>query len=258
MSKVLRFFAILAGFSALSACGGGGSSSGDRDNSSSGSEVATKNAQGLWTGTTDLGEWLFGFVLSDTRYFFMYSEVGGGDIAGVIIGRAEEYGDKFLSPDARYHQFGDEVLPGHVTATFTHKQNITGSFTYVAGGETGFTTGYDPSWEDEPTISAIEGAWEGQAETNVGSESASFTISGDGSINAQVEGGCTWTGSITPRTDGDVFDLTILVASSELCAMEYRGIEITGVLVFNGIEIFAMGEDSTRDYGAFFIGKKQL
>lgn len=244
----------------LVACGGGGSSSssGDGGNNNAGSEIATEKSAGIWTGTTDLGESLFGFVLSDTRYYFMYSEEGGGDIAGVIMGRAEEYGDEFLSPDARDYQFGGEVLPGHVTATFTPQQNITGSFTYVAGGETGFSTGYDPSWEDEPEIATIEGAWTGQAETNLGSENTSLTIGSDGSINAQGEGGCTWTGNVTPRTDGDVFDLTLLVANSEFCAMEYRGLEVTGVLVFNGIEVFAMGEDDSREYGAFFIGSQPL
>lgn len=237
----------------MAACGGGGSSS----SSGGGNEPAanTDAAAGFWVGTTNTGLSVAGVVLTDTRYYFPYFTAEGA-LGGVIAGNGNASADSFTSSNALDYQFDGGIVPGDISASLVEKQLLSGTATYSDdSGTVEFSTGYDDYWETTPELAAITGTWNGWAETFVGGEGATVTIAGTGSVSAVGAGGCSFSGTVAPRTDGNVYNMQITAANSDLCAPEYKGKTLKGVVILVEGEIVVMGTvTQNRRHGVFFSG----
>lgn len=249
MPSFARVLAPLIGL-IVAACGGGSSSDGE-------SSEPTP-ARGFYTGFTSTSRAVNVVILSNGTYWGLYSDPSDDTrLAGVLQGRGSTSGTSFTSSNGRdFNLEGVGILNFSLQSTFAEMSSISGIADYA--GPTGnitFTASYDDSFELTPTLAAIQGSYSGEAASSGGVESASFSISSSGAVSGSGSSGCTFTGKITPRTDGNVYDLTVKFNG---------GVCVNGTASVTGIAVYEDPEDtltaavlnSDRDDGAIFLGTK--
>jgi len=244
--------------SLLVACGGGGGGGGD--SSSDPAPVAHDPApEGFYEGTSDLGAKLMGVVLDNGDYYVLHGQDSGGTylLQGVVLGHGTAQGDRFTSSDARDFDFLDgQIYQGSLDATFTQKQNLTGTITESGGGENvGFSLAYDASYEQSPDLTADAGSYQGTALSPEGQGNAEVDVDTQGHFSGLDEFGCQFDGTMTPRDSGDVYDLSVSFQGS-VCA--YPGQTMQGIVVAEDGELIAVAPNAARTGGVFFIGQKAL
>ena len=248
MQKILVWS--LIGSVALVGCGGGGSAS------DTNTPVATPSAQGLWNGNTSTNRAVTGLVLGDGSYYVLYSAPGNPlQIAGVVQGSGSSAANIFSSSDARDFNFeGFGVLPAAFSVTFSTKQSFNGSVAYSGGTRTSFTSTYDTSYESTPSVTSLAGNFTGQVTSSAGTQSATVSISPTGAISGG-SAGCVTSGSVTARTDGNAYNLSLAFGPSP-CVFASQ--TLTGVAYFNSAtkRLFAVTPNAGRNDGVLFVGTK--
>lgn len=248
----MRYLLGMAAMLSLAACGGGGGSS------SSGGGQATTDAQGLYQGVTDTGRVITGVVLSSGVYYFLYGQEGGGAdvLAGVVQGSASAGGGNFASLNAKdFNLEGLGVLDAGVTATYLSGQYLNGTVSYGAGDTVTFTAAYDADYELTPDLAAVAGAFAGETEAPGGAESADIAFDAAGGFAGAASGGCDFTGTIAPRSEGNVFNLSVTFADADCL---YDGSTLTGIAYYDADAeaVYMAAPDAARSGGVFFYGEK--
>jgi hypothetical protein len=236
--------------STLAACGGGGSDS-------SSSDGPATSAQGLWTGTTSTNRTVTGLVLSDGSYYVLYSPVGSPTlIAGVVQGSGTSSGGSFASSNAKdFNLEGFGVLPATIAATYTSKQSFGGTIAYSGSTSTTFTTHYDANYESAPSLAALAGTFSGQVASSAGTQTSTVTISANGAITTDGSSGCSTSGTVSPRTDGNAYNVSLTFGPSP-CVFANQ--TLSGVAYFNSAikRLYAAAPNSARTDGILFVGTK--
>lgn len=237
----------------LIACGGGGGSS------SSISEVTppppATSAEGLWDGSTNLGQQISGVVLDDGTYYVLYTPAGVPSvIAGFVQGHGISNNGSFTSNDARDFVFGSGTLQATVSASYTKKQSLSGTITYVGDGTNTFTANYNNKYENQSKVSDIIGTFSGQVGTIAGVENANCTISDDGNLLGATASGCNLSGIVIPRSNCNVFNVSIVFGTG--CTHE--GQTVTGIACYDSSSkcIYIAMPNDARTEGYFFAGVK--
>jgi hypothetical protein len=205
---VKKWFVILAAMllllSAMISCGSGGGGGGDNSSSSN-------SAEGLYKGTTNTGRNIYGLILSDGTYYFIYSGLNySGETGGVLQGGSSSFGENLTSDDAMDLNIeGAGIVKGKVTITYTPKESAYGMMRLYDNDVYTFTTTYDSDYENKPSLSAIAGTFSGWVAFSQGKENATWTVSSTGAITANGESGCTATGSAKTHSRGNVYDVSI-------------------------------------------------
>jgi hypothetical protein len=217
------------GAALLTACGGGGDGDGD---------ISAQRAAGVWTGTTDTNRNVTALTLSDGRYYVIYDRVGTpGTTGGLIAGT----GENFLAANyasANAIDYGFEALPGPVDAatvvgSLEPGQSFNAASTHRSNG-TGFVfnTTFDTDFYTVPTLATIAGAYTGTVTFSLGARPNAtfpapvvFNVDANGAVTSDING-CLITGQLAPRSDGNIYDLSITFGGG-LCA--YPGQTFTGV-----------------------------
>lgn len=237
----------------LAACGGDGS------DSSGGSEPRDPAPEGFYEGISDLGAELIGVVLDNGDYYVLYGEESGAvyQLQGVVQGRGVARGDRFTSSNARDFNFVDgEVYQGSLDATFTRKQNLTGTVEEDGSGEeVGFSLAYDDSYEQTPDLTEDAGTYYGTALNPGGQGSAEVEIDAQGNFLGVDDFGCEFNGTVAPRESGHVYNLSVTFDGS-VCT--YDGVTLQGIVVAQDGELIAVAPNAARTGGVFFIGQQAL
>ena len=252
----------------LAACSSGG---GD----SAAPVVPAGTAEGLWTGTM-AGRTVNGAVLDDGTYWFLYSAVGAPALmAGTLQGNGSTQNGTFASLNGLdfSNEFA-EKLDVTVTGSYVMRPNLNGSVTYLLGGGAGpltFTSTFDPEYDVVPDITKVAGTYPGSVfgflHTITVSPSGDITVTTSGgphrtgaSIGVSgIELGCDFTGTLSARSQGNVYDISLTpdpLDNGTMCSLD----PLTGVAFFDATatnkKIYVLALNIDRDRVFPFTGTR--
>jgi hypothetical protein len=220
----------------VAACGGGGGGAGAGRTLDS---PTAANTVGFWDGTTSNGLELTAVVFGDGSAWAIYAGGGGfGLVQGAINGAAKDF--NFTT---------GTITDVTLAATATAKSRINGSIS-TPGSAVTFSGAYDSDFELAPSLTAAAGTYTGlgpSAGTNV-------TLAASGAITGAT-GACTFTGTAIPRTDANIFNVTLTFGAAP-CALP--GVTVTGIANYDPSEkgLLAAGLNASRTAGTIFMGTK--
>ena len=199
-------------------------------------------------------------VLDDGTAYFFYSAVGNpAQLGGVIQGSGSSSNGTFSFSDAKDFGIGVATRDAAVSASFGARQFLNGSVTYPAGGTQSFSSSYNTAYDTTQSLASLTGVYQGQIGGSVGSQSATMIVQVDGTFSGSEANGCTFSGAITTRVRGNVFDLTMTFGGAPC---------LFGNAIVNGatfvdfatapIRLYAAAPNSTRTNAAMFLGVKIL
>jgi hypothetical protein len=218
MNRTMRRFvgvvASLLATALLSACGGG-----DGDGGASSNAVAAQLGSGLWTGTTDTNRKVTAVSLSDGRYYVIYDRVATpGTTGGLLEGSDSAVFNAFSFTSTDAKDYSLESVPGPVTtgtvrADVLPRTSFNGTLARSNATGFNFNTNYDSDFNTTPTLSAVQGTYTGTVTFSLGPRAGVFTVDATGGVTSVING-CSITGQLTPRTDGNIYDLSITFGPS--------------------------------------------
>ena len=230
----------------LCGCGGGG-----------GDSSSPSSAEGLWIGSASTGRTVSGLVLDDQSYWVLYSQVGNpAVIAGAFQGNGTSSNGTFTSSNGLdFNLEGFGIQPASVSASYATKQNFNGTATYPGPIVVSFTSTYSSDYDLTPSLSAIAGTYTGTAATSAGSEGATVTISALGIVTGLSVGGCSFSGSASTRSRGNVFNVSITFGG---------GVCVNGTSTVTGVAYFeaplklirSAALNGARSDGFIYVGTK--
>jgi len=234
----------------LSACSGDGDTS-----PPSPVPLTAATAEGFWTGTTNTNRTVTGVVLDDGVYWFLYS-VGGDPsiIEGVLQGDSNAQDGALNSLNAKDFNVERPVTPvlnATINGSYTTKQSLSGS--YQSNVPDTFTTTYNSDYELTPDITAVTGTYTGPVAQN---ETVNVTVSAAGGISGISSTGCRITGSVSPRTRGNVFDVTITFGGQSTCSNGTNTVNGVGLYNARTKKLYSAAFNSDRTNGFVFLGTK--
>jgi hypothetical protein len=217
------------------------------------------NPAGLYKGLTSSGRSFASLVLDDGSYYSIYSQVNNPSIvAGGERGTVKTSGTSFSITDAvdfNFEGLGTNIAS--ITGTVDEKKSIQGSINYPTTSQNiTFSANYSPDYELTPSISNIVGRYVGASESVGSSNSVSssdavmFDINANGDITGSGNSGCTFSGTIKPRTSGNAYNVTITFGASPC---QYPGATITGASYFDRTSNIVYAVASTPTGSANFI-----
>jgi hypothetical protein len=234
----------------LSACGSGGSDG-------SVSPAPATSAEGLWNGTSGNGRTIAGLVLDDGTYWFLYSVVGNPSvIAGAFQGNSSSQNGSFTSSNGKdFNLEGLGILDATVTGSYVMKQSLSGTIAFLLGGQTTFNSTYNADYDLIPNVNLVVGTYTGSTATAGGTEIVTVTLSSPSSITGSSASGCNFTGSFSPRTRGNVYDVSVTFAGG-VCSNGTS--TVTGVAFFDAAtkRLYSAALNSTRTNGFIYLGTK--
>lgn len=254
----------------LTACGGG-----EGGEATATPAVTASSAEGLWTGTSAEGRAVAGAVLDDGSYWFLYSVVGQpAVVGGAVQGTGEGQFGTFTSSNARdFYSERPQQLNGTLTATYVERQRLNGVLAYPLGvtpsGETvfqarPFTTTFSPLNDEVSDLTQLAGAYTGAIRSFGFNYTVTVTVSPDGAVTmpdggffstAGVNTSCGYTGQLSPRAHGNVYDIVLLEGT--------RGCNppdtLTGIAVFEAAtnRLYVLAVTKNRSDVFPFMGTKQ-
>lgn len=233
----------------LSACGGDG----DTPTSPPATASAT-SAEGLWTGSTDTNRTVNALVLDDGVYWALYSEASNPSIiAGVVQGDSSSQNGAFTSANARDFNLQTGILEATINGSYAMKQSLNGTIAYQTSGQSTFTMTYDSDYDLTPDMNAVAGTYTGFV---TASETVTVVVSTNGAIAGNSSNGCTFSGSFSPRTHGNVYDVTITFHGEPGCTL---GTEtVNGIAFYDAVtkQLRSAALNGNRTDGFVFIGTK--
>ena len=238
----------------LSACGGGGTE-----------ELTAQTAAGLWNGTADsMQREVSAVTLSDGRYFAVYSGVGtGATIAGGVQGTATVADGTLNSSDLLSFSVDTSGTPpagtattGTFTAQVVPRFALAGTATVPNQPPVKFQANYESEFERTPTLAGLAGSYTGDAGFASGVRPGStFTISATGGVTSTING-CSITGTVVPRTDGNAYDLSLLFGGSP-CALPNLRFDGIVFLRHDGQQLYSVSRNTQFRQTIVFSGLKQ-
>jgi hypothetical protein len=235
----------------LSACSGDGDTS-----SPSPAPLSADSAEGFWSGTTNTNRTVTGVVLDNGVYWMLYSAVGDpSSIAGLIQGDSRSQNGVFTSSNGKDFNFETEsILDASINGSYMMKQGLNGTLVYSIGGQsTSFTTTYDSRYDLAPDMNSVAGTYTGPV---TATENVTVQVSPNGDISGSSTTGCTFAGSFSPRTHGNVFDVTITFGGQTTCGNGSDTVRGVGVYDADTKTLTSAALNSDRTNGFIFIGTK--
>ncbi|HEX6944751.1 MAG TPA: hypothetical protein VF196_01055 [Casimicrobiaceae bacterium] len=171
--------------------------------------ASSTTAEGVWRGTTSLGQNVLGFFLDDGSYYFVYSRPGiTNSIVGFVQGTGTSSAGQFITSSARDYNFvGAGVSGATLVGSYVPKFTFAGT-TVTSQGQATFSTTYVASYEQEARLSTIAGSYRGQVAGTRAIRDIVVTVGQDGTITGTA-GLCTLNGTAQPRGGVNVFTLSV-------------------------------------------------
>lgn len=228
-------------------CGGGGGGSGD---------LSPSAAEGLWEGTTNNGRALSFLVLDDGTYWALYTVQGNSStVAGVVQGTSSSQNGTFTSSNSRdFNLEGLGINNATINATYVPMQSLNGVFRYTSSGEQViFNSSYNSDYDLIPDLAILAGTYYGPASTSGGYDTATLTISTAGAISGISDMACSFSGSVSPRSSGNIYNTTITFHGGT-CANGNS--TVRGILYYDetSARLYSAALNNSRSDGYIFIG----
>ena len=251
--------------SLLTACGGGSDSSSSSNSSSGGNTPPpiAANASGIYTGSTDLGDYTEGLIQSNGKYWFLYGD--DTSARGFIQGTLSTTANTAKSTNGKDFNFDtDTVVPVSIDATVNEEKSFNGSVRYNASNIVSFQTVYAPVPSARlASADQIQGTYFGDAGVIGGVEPANVTFTANtGSANTVSfmgtgSGGCEVSGVLTLSSNKSYFDVEAKT-NGYPCLVTNQS--LNGVAVYDpsdsSIRLATVTDD--RNQALLFIGSKSL
>jgi hypothetical protein len=238
----------------LTACGGGGGSAAG----------SIAGPQGLWNGsasTSSTSRSVTGIVLDDGSYWLLYSVPNvSGLVVGFVQGTGTSLNGSFSSSDAMdFNVSAQGVNSATVSATYITKQSFNGSVSYSnSNAPSIFTSSYNPDYAQTPNLTAVAGDYLfGIASVANITDAVPLIISAQGVVAGTGKpSGCQYGGLIKPRTQGNVYDVSLLI-SGGACATGTNTV-VTGIGYFDASSkrLYLAALNKSRTLGMSFTGIK--
>jgi hypothetical protein len=246
------FVAISVSMAALTACGGGGSSS-----------TSAGTAEGVYKGTVSNSSTASAFnavVLEDGQIWALYGNSIGGTlfVSGLIQGQGTTNNGSFSSSSVK--DFGtNPSVAGTLNASYVAGASLAGTFSSASGNVSLAGTAVpaaDFNYNTPALLSDVLGNWTLiSTSTNV----ISMNIAANGTYTGTDTGGCTLSGTITPRSSGkNIFNTTMSIGPAP-CALPGwtgGGIGIYSTLTNGTHQLILAAVDSSRAYGSASFGTR--
>lgn len=237
---------------ALSASGCGGDQNSDQNPTS----PSANTAEGLWSGTTNTKRTLTAAVLDDGTYYFFYSDVlNPNKIAGVIQGTGTSNNGSFTSTNAKDFGIGVATLDATISGDSAARQFFNGTITHSGAGPVTFTSSYNTAYDTAPTVASLAGVYTGQAGSSGGVQTATVTALADGTFTGVEQSGCRFTGKVTARVRGNIFDQSV---TSGGFPCFFAGRTFQGIVYFDipTRRLLVVAPNNDRTDAAIFFGTK--
>jgi hypothetical protein len=219
---------------------------------------SASTAEGLWAGMTNTNRTLTTTVLDDSTYYSFYSvPLNPHQIAGVIQGTATSNNGSFTSSNTKDFGIGVAVQDATISADYASRQFLNGSVLYSGAGTVTFTSSYNTAYDTAPTVASLAGVYTGQAGSSGGVQTATVIAAADGTFTGIEQSGCTFKGTVTARTRGNVFDQSVTFDGSPCL---FAGSTFRGIVYFDipARRLYAAAPNSHRTDAAIFFGTKTL
>jgi hypothetical protein len=248
---------------ALSACGGGGSSA----SASAGAAVvvpvvtapAPTVAEGLYQGKSSDNRTVTGLVLDDGSYYFIYTRVNNAAvIGGAVSGNGVSTNGSFASTNGiDINLEGSGALPVAVSASYVAATSLSGNLNYTAQNfASTFTSIYSKDYLTAPSLATVAGTYSGAAASISTSEQTSFVISATGAISGSSVSGCRFTGTITPRSKGNVYSVAVTFGGPP-CLLGTSAFSGAAYYDASTKNLYSVALNSARNNGYIYSGVKQ-
>ena len=253
MKNILLALAFSSVSILVGGCGGGG---GGGSGSSTPAPVTT--AEGMWTGTTSTSRTVNGFVLDDGTYWVLYSVANNSNIiAGGVQGSSTSNNGNFTSANARdFNLEGLGILTATISGSYFVKQSLNGLINYpTLSQNVTFTSTYNASYDTTPSLASLAGVYTGSGAVVGGTETATLTITAGGGITGSGVSGCQFSGTATPRSKGNVFNISITFGGG-VCSNGTN--TVTGIGYYDSTlkRLWGASLNAARDNGFIFVGTK--
>jgi hypothetical protein len=253
--KHLRRFPVLfaslvfAGY--LAGCGGGG---GD-------AAPAGPTAEGVYGGTlTGSTSNAFQLVVLETGEFWaMYGTRTSTSfgVAGFIQGTGVSNNGSFSSSNTKDFGYAP-ALSGSTSASYNSSAKTISGTVSAGGSSIGFSggpiNGSLYNYDTPATISTVAGSWSTSSSTG---ETISLTVANSGTFAANSSRGCSFGGSIVPRSSGkNVFNVTLTFGAAPcgLPGQSVSGVAFAYPLASGQTQLLVAVVDSSRTVGEFVVG----
>ena len=190
------------------ACGDGYSES----DSSSLPQPAATSAEGRWTGPTSTGRAVAGLVLDDGSYWLFYTARGNPLIlAGLIQGTGTSHSGSFGSSNTRdFNLEGAGVRSATINGSYVPNKSFLGTIAYFNGDTESFTSTYDGDSKSAPNLTLVAGTY---VRLRADNHTITVTVDSTGTLSGHSTDGCTVTGTLSPRVQGNVFHTSVTLKS---------------------------------------------
>lgn len=235
------------------ACGGGGEYG--ESHPSSMPQPTGSSAEGRWTGTTHTRRMVRGLVLDDGSYWVFYTARDQSTIlAELVQGTGTSHSGSFGSSNTRDFNFeGAGIRTATMNGTYVLAKSFRGTITYFNGDTENFTTAYDAESESAPKLNLVVGNYAGLRADH---HTVSVTVESAGTVSGHLSDGCTFAGTLSPRTMGKVFHHTVTFGGG---ACPYDTETVAGVAFYDAAthRLYSAALNSSRTSSLVFIGTKQ-
>ncbi len=236
---------------APAACGGGYHES---DASSLPQPTAT-SAEGRWMGATATGRTVAGLILDDGSYWLFYTAKDQPNIlAGLVQGTGTTHSGAFGSSNTRdFNLEGAGIRAATMRGRYVPNKSFDGTIAYVTGETESFTSTYDGNSVSAPNLTQVTGTYVGLRADN---HTITVTVDSTGTLSGHSTDGCTVTGTLSPRVQGNVFRTSVTLKGGA-CGTETE--TLAGV-AFYDVEtnrLYSAALNHTRTTSFLFLGVKQ-
>jgi hypothetical protein len=272
--RINKTTSIFAGFlvsALLTGCGGGGGggdgrggvsgSNNDKGDYGAGADTAP-GIHGIHVGSLSNGMAHTTFVLDDEEFYILYGVPTNGQLftTGFFQGDGALSNGSLSSPNVRDFSMTGTVKSGSLSASFNPGVSLNGS---VTSGSTTLTFTSAPlanspyNFHTAAKPANLAGAW---GITGMQGTAVVLNIGTNGSFTGS-EGGCSISGTMTPRASGkNVFDLALTYGPAP-CGSPGEsiiGVALEYILAGGRQQLVVAGADSTRPTGAVFLGTRSV
>ena len=239
-----------SGFATV-ACGGG---YGESDVSFLPHPTAT-SAEGRWMGATATGRTVAGLVLDDGSYWLFYTAKDHPNIlAGLIQGTGTSHSGAFGSSNTRdFNLEGSGIRAATMRGSYVPSKSFDGTIAYATGETETFTSTYDGNSVSTPNLTLVTGTYAGLRADN---HQVTVTVDSTGTLSGHSTDGCTVTGTLSPRVQGNAFRTSVTLKGGA-CGTETE--TLTGVAFYDIAthRLYSAALNHTRTTSFLFLGVKQ-
>ena len=194
--------------------------------------------------------------LTTARTIFFYSDaLNPNKIAGVIHGTGASNNGSFISTNAKDFGIGVAALDATISGDSAARQFFNGTITHSGAGPVTFTSSYNTAYDTAPTVASLAGVYTGQAGSSGGVQPATVTALADGTFTGVEQSGCRFTGKVTARVRGNVFDQSVTSGGAPCF---FTGSTFQGIVYFDipTHRLLVVAPNNARTDAAIFFGTK--